>query len=71
MGMIRILMHGTKVKVYETICNDCGCKFEYLESDAEDKRETGKLYLTCPDCGRTFRMPEHRASIADTSGGVN
>lgn len=55
--MIQVIKHGT-AEIRQTVCNDCGCRFEFTERDAKADESNGKLYLVCPDCGRRFRMPD-------------
>ena len=55
--MIQVIKHGT-AEIRTTVCNDCGCRFEFTERDAKADESNGKLYLVCPDCGRRFRMPD-------------
>ena len=57
MRMIQVIKHGT-ADIRQTVCNDCGCRFEFTERDARADESNGKLYLVCPDCGRRFRMPD-------------
>lgn len=50
---MKILSHGTKGdKKHKTTCRECGCRFEFQESEGiKDKDRDGlHVKIACPDC---------------------
>lgn len=54
--MVQVEKHGN-IERYKAVCFQCGCVFTFTEADEETDRESGKQYITCPDCGKRFRTP--------------
>lgn len=57
--MIEIEKHGQAERI-KAVCYRCGCVFTFTESDEETDSDSGKQYVTCPDCAKRFRSPAVR-----------
>lgn len=50
---MKILKHGKKKKPLRGTCDECGCKVECFDTEAEwmdDQRDGSGYYVHCPEC---------------------
>ena len=62
--MVKVLREGVpekRVKGYRVGCEECGCEFTFLASDAKYVTPDGIAFIACPHCGETV--------IQDVQGG--